>query len=692
MNRTSLRTALLVARKELIESLRDRRTLFVAMILPVLIYPIVTLGLGPVISMQKRKLAETTQRVAVTGPDRAAVLERVFVPYEQEPGEPPKPPSLEIAETADPAADLAERKIQLWVEAREGFAEALASKGTATVRVRYDGADDPSREAWAKWRDAFEAAARRELDRRLVAQGLPEAWRSPLRMDAEDVAPPEQTGAYIFGRILAMLLVLMTLTSSFYPAVDAVAGEKERGTMETLLVAPCGRVELVVGKFLAVLAVTLVAALLNLGSLALTSGPLLGALGPEKLATLQVTPTVLIGIFVLLVPLAALFSAVSLSLSTMARSVKEAQHYLSPLVMLVMPLAMVVILPNLPLTQTLAAVPVTNAVLFFRDLLLGRTEWGTTITVMASTFGFAALAIWASVLLFLREETLFRGPEGTGSPVRRPAPRALPTAPAAVFLFALSFAGLWYAQGVLPTSIVANVLVTQIAVVAAPCLAFAWWLRLDVGRTFRLTRPTGGAWVAALVAVPLGLALPIVSAAIHHAVAGGLAPDGALRAIDEQMKALVRDSSALRIVLLLGVLPGVCEELVYRGFVLSGLRQAWTSRRGAVAAVLVTAAFFALSHVFPEKWANTFVMGAILGWLALRTGSIVPGIVAHAVHNGAAVLASKYEGSGWVTALYGDETSGLDGARVAAAVGASAVLLAVVHFTCARRGAVVRGT
>lgn len=696
--RARLRTVLLVASRELLESLRDKRTLFVALVLPVLLYPLVTLGLGSVVQSQKKKLAAANQRIAVTGSDAAAVrtlvLERAPSPAGEDAGA-----ALEVVESADPRADLAAGKLQLWVEAAEDFARTLAEDGTARVVVRFDGADDRSREAREKWTQAYEAAKARELDARMVRRGLPEAWRKPLEMDWEDVSPPERSAAYAFGRVLAMLLVLMTVTSSFYPAVDAVAGEKERGTMETLLVAPCGRTELVLGKFLAVLVVTLAAAVLNLASLALTTGPLVGALGPARAPAVHVTGDVVLGILALLLPLSALCSALSLSLSTVARSVKEAQHYLSPLVMVLLPMAMVVILPNLPLTRTLAAVPVTNVVLFFRDLLIGKAEWGTGIVVFASTLTFAGLAIWTSVLLFLREETLFRGPEDSGLPLRRPAPRTLPTAPSAVFLFAASLAALWYAQGALSGDIVANLLVTQLAIVLTPCLLLAWWMRLDLAPTFRLTRPSAGAWTAVALAVPLGIALPLVSSYVHHAVSGPPAADGSTARLEEQMQALVGSTGAVPLALLLGVLPAVCEEIVYRGFVLSGLAQAWTSWRGRIAAVVATAAFFALSHVIPEKLPNTFAVGLVLGWLALRTGSLLPGIVAHALHNAAAVVAAKHEGADWVVALYGRAT-GPDGAplppegtRVAAAVAVVAAGLAVTWVVTRRRdAAAVRGT
>src|SRR5207244_13273707 len=112
--------------------------------------------------------------------------------------------------------------------------------------------------------------------------------------------------------------------------------------------APCRRTELVLGKFVAVFAVTLAAATLNLASMGLTLGPLMGQMSAAAGGGLRVTPTVLVGILALLVPLAALFSAASLALSTLARSVKEAQHYLTPLILVVMPLALVVLVPHVP--------------------------------------------------------------------------------------------------------------------------------------------------------------------------------------------------------------------------------------------------------------------------------------------------------------------------------------------------------
>ncbi|MCG3135347.1 MAG: hypothetical protein HMLKMBBP_02946 [Planctomycetes bacterium] len=685
--RIDLRTVMLVLRKELSESLRDKRTLFVALILPVLVYPLVFLGFGPLIGRQQQKLDQSQQLVAVTGADADAAA-RAILDADAEAGtadgDGGRPALLRVT-SRDPAADLASRKLALWAEVPEGFDEAMAAGGTGKVVLRFDGSDDRSRAALRKWMEASGRASQREVARRMREAGRDDAWLRPIDVAQTDVAPPDRSAAWFYGRILALLLVLMTLTSSFYPAVDAVAGEKERGTMETLLVAPCGRTELVLGKFLAVMTVTLAAALLNLGSLAFSTGSGLATMTSAQIPPLRVTAGVLLGVLALLVPMAALFSAIALALSTLARSIKEAQHYLSPLVMLVMPLAMVVLLPNLELTPTLAAVPVANCVLFFRDLLVERIDAGTAALVLGSTIAMAALAIWGCVILFLREETLFRGPEGSGKLVARPAPRATPTAAGAVFLFAASLAALWYAQGAFPASLAANVAVTQLCVILVPCALLAWWARHSVAETFRTALP-GRAAAALLPAVVAGAAIPVVNMSLQRALFGESLQSEALRGLSEAMQRQVQDLPAVVAVLVIGVLPALCEEALFRGYVLSGFRSGFAGRGAALRAVAAASACFALFHILPERWPATFLVGLVLGWVVFRTGSIWPAVAMHAANNAVGALAMRSPGADWALACF-EPKHASHGTAVIVAAGMAAAGVAAVFLLTRRPGA-----
>ena len=633
--RISLRTVLLVAKKELLEAIRDRRTLFVALVLPVLLYPMMMLAVGPLIGKQRQRIADRVQQVAVTGDDAGEIVRAVFRWDEDE------KPVLSVVPVDDPAAALTRGEIALWIEATDGAAEALVGDGSAEVIVHHDSSDDESRAAHRKWQSRAQRAADRILLERLDDLELPQSWLKPIEVrELVDVASSEARSGYVLGKMLALILLLMTLTSSFYPAVDVVAGEKERGTMETLLVAPCRRDELVLGKYLAVGAVTLVAALLNLLSMWLTLGPLVNSMGVEGMEGLSLGPLSVLGILALLVPLAALFSALSIALSTMARSVKEAQHYLTPMFLLVMPLAMVVVIPGIELTPTLAALPITNVVLFFRDLMVGKFDGGIAAITLISTVATAALALYGTVQLFLREETLFRGPEGSAPLLQRPKARRFPTPFGALFLCTISLALIWYLQPVLPSgNLLQNVFATQALVIAAPCALFAWWFHVSFRDTFRLRRPHA---LALLMAVPLGLAAPIVNGFIQHHVVGEIAPEGPFHKLAEAFEALVQSTPAFVLVLLIGVLPAVCEELFYRGYVLSGL-SATKKRRGrpGVVAIVATAALFAVFHIYPEKWLGTFLVGLLLGLLAVAGRSIWPAIVAHALNNASLVMTAK---------------------------------------------------
>ena len=627
----NLRTVRLVAAKELRESLRDRRTLFVALLLPVLLYPLMMLAVGPLVSRQKQKLLDEAQSVVVTGgmPKFAEVVGQITGPDGKKVFD---TSTLTFTHSDTPEADLEAGRIALWVEIY-GTEEDLRGNRPMRVTVHRDGTSDDSLAAEKKFNALLEAWSEAVLNLREEAMGLPPDWHRPIDAKVADVASPERRAAFLFGKMLAFVLVVLTLSSSFYPAVDAVAGEKERGTMETLLVAPCGRAELVLGKFVAVLTVTLAAATLNLASMGFTLGPLMGQLAPEVGTGLVVTPPVLVGILALLVPLSALFSAVSLALSTLARSVKEAQHYLTPLFVVVMPLAMVVVLPDIPLTAQLAPLPVTNAVLFFRDLLLGKTEAGTTVLVMLSTFAYAALALWGCVALFLREETLFRGPEGGTAILSRPAPRERPGAASAFILFMGCLALVWYGRDAMPQDVVRNVLATQFLVILLPCVALAFWIRARASTTFRLA---GASPVALLAAAAIGLATPVLNAMLVELV-GTPPPSEDMLRIEREMTAFVQATPFLA-AMVFGVLPAFCEELFFRGFVLSGFVSAFRGRGDVARAVVLTSVLFAVFHIFPEKWLPTFLVGLLLGFLAVRTGSIWPGIVAHAVNNASAVL------------------------------------------------------
>ena len=248
-------TAWIVFQKELRETLRDRRTLMMMVAVPILLYPILMVSAEQLALMGLRQLEADPSLIGVVGP--ATQGARGFLDGLDD---------LTVRDVTDPVEAVRSDSVQ----AVAVFAGAPVADSTRTVTIMYDAANERSQRARGvlerslrDWEDSLLAG-------RLTDRGLPSGFAQPLAVADSSVARAEELGGYALGRFLPMLLILMTLLGTFYPAIDLAAGEKERGTLETLLTAPVPPGEIVAGKFLTVALIGVVAAALNLGSMLLT--------------------------------------------------------------------------------------------------------------------------------------------------------------------------------------------------------------------------------------------------------------------------------------------------------------------------------------------------------------------------------------------------------------------------------------
>jgi len=198
--------------------------------------------------------------------------------------------------------------------------------------------------------------------------------------------------------------------------MDLTAGEKERGTMETILSSPVSRVDLVLGKFFLVLTAALVTATLSVTSMAASFATLRfvhladTASDPSQgpVLMLHVGPKAILSIFVMAVPLAVFFSACLMAISIFAKSYKEAQTYTSPLMMAVILPAVAAMLPGAELNAKFALIPILNASLLCKELVAGTYHWSYIAIIFGSTCVYATVALFLAVKMFQREDVLFR--------------------------------------------------------------------------------------------------------------------------------------------------------------------------------------------------------------------------------------------------------------------------------------------
>src|SRR5713101_4709643 len=390
----SLRNIGTVYRKELRDSLRERRTLISMIAVPILLTPALTVGMGylafRLISEARR---EPSRVMVLGGEDSPAVMARLR--------------ALRmvrlVPSSPDYAEQISDKKIRLAVEIPAGFDAALERGEPTDVKLyTYEG-DVKAAIATERVRSFFRELREQTVNARLATRKLPESLLQPFKVSEINVASPEKVWGSIFGGIVTYMVILLCLTG----------GEKERGTMETILCSPVSRTHLVLGKFLTVLTVSIATAALSLASMALTvflAQNLTSGLDPHSPAIVRVTmnPKAVGAGFVMVLPIAVLFSAGLLAIALFAKSFREAQTYISPLTIVVVMLAVVAVLPGIELNARLALLPIVNTSLVSKEIVTGTYHWNYIATIFISSCVYAALALAVAVKLFQREDVLFR--------------------------------------------------------------------------------------------------------------------------------------------------------------------------------------------------------------------------------------------------------------------------------------------
>jgi len=597
------------------------------LLLPLLLYPLLIIGLLRLSIVQEKKLARKTYRLSILGPPERSSLRKAIEEEEH----------FEVVTSRKPEEDLKSGKIQLLISAPSNL-DALLEKGEqAKIVVSFDGGSDLSRSALARLEERLKGWGKGLLEERLEKRGIPREYIEPLVLERKNIAPPQRVGAFFIGKALAFLLVIMALLGAFYPAVDVVAGEKERGTLETLLSSPAGRFEIVLAKVLAVSVASLATAVANLFSMGVT----LFAVKHLILASLPAgaklpiefgisTSAILLGIPVL-VALAFFFSAVCVVASTLARSAKEAQYYLSPIVLAVIPLSLAGMVPDVSLSARLALVPVVGPTLLFKEMLLGEFNLAGILVTFGSTFAWGFLATLVASRLFETEGALFR--EAISFSSRALPGERLPTTGEALWIY-LSVMVLWFfiGQPFVVRFPVGGTLGAQYLLILGPALAVAFVFRLDIKKVFALKGVSIKVLIlSVLIGISAGVLVSQGSATLRQiSGAGELAPQA-----QETYSQFVKGLNLPLALLIVALSAAISEELLFRGFILSGFRRSMT----VPAAIVAAGVLFGLMH-FNEILAVT-ILGILFGWLLCRTGSIFPAIVAHASNNALGVFLLK---------------------------------------------------
>jgi len=393
----------LIFRKELKDMLRDRRTLFFMVVMPFLVIFLffnLTMRLGR--DMEKRA-QEKELKVAVFSALPLPAFSDLLKSNEK----------VQIdsrVERAEIDRALNDGRLDFAVVFADDFSESLGLDGTGEVTVYYKASNKENEDALGRIHSILAAYGKQVLNRRLEEKKLAAAFVEPLRIADRDVSSVREKIGQRLGGMFPYFFVIFCFLGAMAPAIDLAAGEKERGTMETLLVSPASRLQIVSGKFLVVTASGIFTALSSVLWLFLVFRQ-----------SKMVPPEVLEGIlkliewksllllFSMIIPLCAFFAAILLSASVFSKSYKEAQSIIAPLNFMVLIPVVIGIFPGIKLNAATALIPILNISLATKEIIAGTISPLLMAEVFLVLFALAALGLIFCSRWFNREAIIFRG-------------------------------------------------------------------------------------------------------------------------------------------------------------------------------------------------------------------------------------------------------------------------------------------
>ncbi|MBJ7314177.1 ABC transporter permease [Rugamonas sp. CCM 8940] len=391
--------------KEMLELARDRKTFIFTVFIPILAMPLIFAGFGYLSSSLFKQASQAELTYAIFGQQYAPALAARFAADK----------SFKEVALADPAAireAIGDERIKFALVIPPGFAATLDAQQQGSIALHYNSAVtvDVTRKRVMSVIEAQNASLREQaLSALKLNQQQLRFALDPIRLEDHSTADKrEQIGALV-GGFLPYILLMVCLMAAMYPAIDTGAGEKERGTLETLLLAPLPRGAIVLAKFFVLFSIGLTSALLMVASM----GALLFFFGPSiegdmALMVRAIGAADLAMVALMLLPTAAIFAAILLSISIYAKSYKEASGLISPLAIVTILPTLVAMLPGVELNWMWAMVPLTNVSLAMKELVKGTMDYRMFSVILLSSSLIAAALLLLCRWWFNREQVLFR--------------------------------------------------------------------------------------------------------------------------------------------------------------------------------------------------------------------------------------------------------------------------------------------
>lgn len=623
-----------IFKKEILDILRDKKTLFMMIILPILLYPILMVGMTQVMTMSMNSMQQENINIAFNQAPDTALSKVIDKSNEAKKEKNSEAGAFKIIDSKDYKKDLNDGKIDAYINITE-------KNGTKDFKVYIDSSEDSASMAQGELEDVLNEYKEDLVKTNVEKSGLDvKTTLDPISYETVDVAKNEELAGHLLGQLLPFVLIIGLLMGAMYPAIDVMAGEKERGTLETLFTLPITNLELVMGKYMAVSACAIVSAILNLLSIFISIGFVFASQGmASEMGMMNIDFSQMIIPIIITIICVCLFamvvSAVSMCVCSLAKSFKDAQNYITPVSLLVMIPSYVSMIPNVTLNSFTATIPVVNISLLIKSVLTFNSNISLIALVLVSNLVFVIISVLLLSKMFNSEEILFGSSKSFSLLEKRSNLKKgnMPGIADGVTLYAVGIVLLIYIGSLIQLKFgMTGIALTQVMIIALP-LIFAWYIKSDFKKTLSIKVPSvshvlGGIilWVGTFIIVNLITQIILFLFPQNMQVVEGL---------NEVLKV---DDSVFINLIVVALMPAICEEFFFRGFVFSSFSQSKT-KKAQMWAVICSGVLFGFIHIDFIRVIPTSILGIALGYAVWKSGSIFIPMIMHFLNNAVAVFA-----------------------------------------------------
>ena len=632
-------------KKEIMDLLRDKKTIIVMILIPIFLYPAMMLGSLLVMQGIVKESESKEYKIAMV---ESNVSSRVFeILSDEEDKFEYKFKEIPYTDEEKAKEELKEKKVDLVIVSGDYKTSDILTKSDKISEL-YDTEDLLKVKCYNLSSNTNSSSAYQYVSEILRAYSSnlrkdafdtlfddAEGILNPVDLSVESISSSEQNAGSVIGMVLPFILIISILTGAIYPAIDATAGERERGTLETIMTLPVRKSDIMISKFMSVSTIAVFSAFLNLLSMFAMTFYMYKTFDMQNLGFKNFDFKLFIPAFLSLLiclPVFSMFSsAVSLCVCIFAKSFKEANNITSPILIVFMFAAMASILPNVELSSATALIPVSNISLLIKSVFSLDYDYHLMLMVLLSNLVYCILLVVIMSTLFSSEEVLFgEGVNGIhlfenfANQKRGQIPGYgdllfLYAALLLIMVFTSSMLvlkwGLWGSAGV------------QAIILVIPLL-YALYLKCNIRELYSLNLPK--------VKEMLGsVCLWIGGFTTNQVILSGLSKlIPSMVENSDSLNSTIFEAGFIPAIIVVGICPAIAEEAAFRGFLFGSLRK----RTKIWIAVIVSAAAFGLYHLNFLQFFTGLYLGSIMAYMVYKSRSIFTSALFHLLNNSISVI------------------------------------------------------